>query len=113
MKKILIMEDDADTLDIIGITLEENGYEVRQSRKKLSLGRIIELLPNLILLDDRDHGDMCLALKRNSLTKHIPIILLSTNPDIEHIATTCKADGFVSKPFDINRLEGKVKEMLR
>ncbi len=58
-----------------------------------------------IRLPGRSGTEICKELK---LTSSIPILLFSTSADEEKIVKECKADGFISKPFDMNELIGAV-----
>ena len=51
MKKILVIENDAGILDIVGIIFRDKGFEVLASKTKIPIERIIQQMPNLILLD--------------------------------------------------------------
>jgi DNA-binding response OmpR family regulator len=68
--------------------------------------------PHLILLDIRlagkDRRDICKWLKEHPDMKHIPIILISGNRDIENIHKECGADDFIVKPFDLTDFLAKV-----
>lgn len=69
--------------------------------------------PDLILLDEwlnECEGHLlCTELKDMHETKHVPGIILSTANNIEEIANTCKAEGFVNKPFDLDKLLEEVE----
>jgi CheY-like chemotaxis protein len=114
LKKVLVIENDLDTLDLIGFLLEDSGYKVLPSEKRVPIERVIEQDPQLIIIDyflnDGYGNEICLALKANPLTKHIPVVLISTSPKIKQIAIDSFADGYIEKPFDINDLERIVRE---
>jgi DNA-binding response OmpR family regulator len=113
--KILIIEDDIDIQSIITHILTDEGYEVMATshchNEHLTLYNA-----DLILLDERvnkKEGHMlCKELKDIHTTQHIPVIILSTAGNIEEIARSCNADGFVPKPFDIDELVLEVKRVL-
>lgn len=109
-KKVLVVDDDNDILDVIRIILEDEGYEV----STLDNGREVpeELannMPDLILLDvmlcGMDGRDICKSLKSHSLYKLIPIIMISASHNLQGLLDEeGAADGFISKPFDIDNL---------
>lgn len=107
-KSVLIADDDEDILDMMEMVLETEGYSVNTIIRAEEVLAIKEDLPDLILLDiwmsGVDGRDICRYLKSQPLTKHIPIILISANRDIEEIAITACADDFVCKPFDMDEL---------
>ena len=116
MKKILIIDDDKGLLDVFEMIFQEKGFEVISLPKKPSLDAIVEMNPNLILLDyllENELGnELCLRLKKKSATNHIPVILISAYPKLKDVATRCQADDFVSKPFDVTDLENKVDSLI-
>ena len=107
MKKLLIIEDDRDTLDVLGVILEYNNYEVIESPKKMSLRDIVQINPNIIVVDymlaDGLGSDLCLQIKTDPSTKNIPVILCSASYKIEQIALDSRADAFIAKPFDLDQ----------
>lgn len=116
MKKILIVEDDVNTLDWIGFLVEDIGYEVLKSLSRPSLSSIIEQQPALVLVDywlsDSYGSDICLELKSNPATKNIPVVLMSVAFQLPQIASECHADGYILKPFNLRDLENMVKDIL-
>lgn len=116
MKKILIIEDDIDTLDWLGFFVEDLGFKVLPSLSKPSIESIIEQQPALILLDywlhDGYGSDICLELKANINTKNIPVILMSVAFQLPQIARESLADGYILKPFNLADLENLVRENL-
>ena len=115
MKKLLIIENDRDTLDVLGVILEDNDFEVIQSQKKLSLQEIEQINPDVIvidhLLDDGFGGELCLEIKSTFATKNIPVILYSASYKIEQLAKDNYADAFISKPFDLDNFLQIVNEL--
>ncbi|MDR3694244.1 response regulator [Mucilaginibacter sp.] len=108
MKKVLVIEDDADTAQCINYLINDLGFKYEQSDSILSTIDIIKTNPDVIILDyylPNGHGSqLCLALKSNLLTKEIPVILMSTHPNLKNISQTCGADAYLEKPFDLNKL---------
>lgn len=113
-KKILISDDDEVILNVMGIMLEMAGYSVTKMIRGEEVLAINEDLPDLILLDiwmaGVDGKDICRQLKNQPLTKHIPVILISANRDIEAMAKQAGADDFIPKPFEMDYLLKKVAQ---
>ncbi|WP_299290751.1 response regulator [uncultured Mucilaginibacter sp.] len=111
-KKVLIIENDRDIRDIISYVLEDKGYEVIAA-EPWPVNRLHTYNPDLILLDEwlneREGHLLCTELKDMHETKHVPVIILSTANNIEEIANSCKAEGFVNKPFDLDELLEEVQ----
>jgi DNA-binding response OmpR family regulator len=113
-KRILLLEDEKDILELIQEILEEEGYNVIAFNHYESVEEIIEFAPQLILLDIRlsnGYGHLlCGDLKANPKTSHIPVILVSGAGNLEKIARDYNADNFLAKPFDMEDLIGMVKQ---
>jgi len=114
-KKVLIIEDDPGIQELIGYILESEGFEVLASSHNFSAD-LSTLQADLILLDEwvnKKEGHMlCKEIKQIHTIGHIPVIILSTAPDVAEIAKTCKADGFLAKPFDIDDIVSLVNKVL-
>jgi CheY-like chemotaxis protein len=115
MKKILLIEDDPDTSELMGFLLQRLGFEVSFSYDVLPVSEILEIQPNLIIMDHRLNtgfgGVLCRSLKNTSSTQLIPVMMLSASHDIQEIAETCGANAYLSKPFDISRFETAVYQL--
>lgn len=115
-KKILIIDNDSDILTLITFILEDKGFEVVASLSGSILDSVLEINPNLILLDDwledLNGHELCSILKRTPETQHIPVILISASIDLEQVSKDCFADGYIEKPFNIDLLERTINELL-
>ncbi len=115
-KTILVVDDDEGIIEVVQIVLESEGYDVRTSLTGDFLCQLDYTLPDLILLDvlllGEDGREICRALKNNSRTAHIPVILLSAHSDASKVADASGADGFLEKPFDLDELTEAVKKHL-
>lgn len=113
-KKILIIEDDPDILDMMAIILRDEGYEVVTALNCGLLDNVASLNPDLILLDNRLYeelgADACRQFKSNPDTVSIPVIIVSANLYLERLSKISLADGFIAKPFDIDELIAVVKK---
>lgn len=110
---ILIVDDDEDILDMLMLFLEECGYRVQTSTDGAYLHTFSQGMPDLLLLDiwlsGYHGGDLCRQLKSQPATRHLPILLVSANRETEAIAREVGADGFISKPFDLDYLLSTIK----
>ncbi len=111
--KIIIIEDDIDTLDIMTYILSEEGYEVIAAKNSGPLKQIQVHQPILILLDnhlaDGSGYDLCHKLKNDPDTMKFPVAMVSANLNLEKMAKECLADAYLKKPFDIADLIELVK----
>ncbi|MCC8408227.1 response regulator [Mucilaginibacter sp. UR6-1] len=117
-KRILIIEDDPDILELLNLILNEEGYEVVLSENGEASYHLTEIMPDLVLLDinlknSGQNGDaICSRIKNHPKTKRLPVVILSAERDLAAISRSCGADGWISKPFDILKLIRRVKALL-
>jgi two-component system phosphate regulon response regulator PhoB len=116
-RKIIIIEDDPDILDIMAYILAEEGYDVLTAKDGAPLQNVHTYNPALILMDNRLTGgqgkDFCRKFKNDPATRHYPIVLVSANVGLEQMARESGADGYLKKPFDISELVDLVKKFAR
>jgi two-component system, OmpR family, phosphate regulon response regulator PhoB len=114
-KKIIVIEDDNDILDLMQYILEGEGYQVIASNYAGPLSDIIKHKPNLILLDDRLRDGsgraLCAEIKSRPDTTHIPVVLVSATTDLAKVAQESKANTYLTKPFNISDLISVVKKL--
>ncbi len=90
---------------MVAFLFENNGYEVVQSAKELSVEEIVKIKPHIMIIDYMVNGapgnDICIKLKENEQTGQIPIILYSANLTVDKISQKSCADGFIAKPLGL------------
>lgn len=117
-RKILILDDDEDILDVLSFLLAQDGYEIRASRNGENIWDAIKhLSPDLILMDlmlaDLDGRSICRAIKENPATQHIKVIMISARTDLRPTPGKPGApDDFIAKPFDIDKVLKKIEKQL-
>ena len=115
-KKILVVDDDVDILEIVSMVLEEKGYSIVKSLTSDVLDELGVINPDLIILDNTigacSGSELCKELKANDSQKHIPVILCSAVDDLDMISKSCKANTFLAKPFNLNELDKVVASMI-
>lgn len=109
MKKILVIDDDADILDVVRETLLYERFEVQTVNNSKNVMAVADKFqPDLILLDyrlrDGDGGDICCALKKHKLFSHIPVVLFSAYVNAENELAAFGSDAVITKPFDLEDL---------
>jgi two-component system response regulator VicR len=113
MKKILIVDDDADILYVLKQLLTRRGFEVKMHSTGLNVPEVVlAFQPDLILLDillpGKPGTEICKELKQSHC--EIPIILFSAHQQYDlNFLARFGADAFIRKPFDINDLVNTVK----
>ena len=117
-KKILIIEDDSDMLELLKIVFRDSGFDVIFSKTQLDTDYIQVIHPDLILLDVRLKGssrsgfDICKDLKANPQMGSVPVILCSGEYNLPEIAQECHADMYIQKPYDVISLMLQVNKYL-
>lgn len=115
-RKILVADDDEGILDALQLFLEDVGYEVETAINGATLRDFPGGLPDLLLLDIWMSGwngrDICIALKSNEATSHLPIILVSANKETGKMASEAGANDFITKPFDLDDLLHKIEQYI-
>ena|SRR5688572_16028816 len=106
MKKILIVDDDEDLVDLAKYILVTKGFHVRTQYSGSNVPDVVRCYnPDIILLDIRLYGEsgteICKVLKRRYST---PIILFSADTRAGEAFADCDADGFLAKPFNLTDL---------
>ena len=119
-EKIVVIEDEADILEVIQYNLKREGYQVLTSRDgEEGLGQVREQAPALVLLDlmlpGLDGIEVCKQLKQNPVTRAIPIIMVTAKGEESDIVLGLGvgADDYVAKPFSPKELVARVKAVLR
>ena len=116
--KIFVTEDATDLLDITKAVLTRKGFEVEtHAHCEDALKKIKTFEPQLLLLDVFLNGidglDICRQLKTMPHTKHIPVLIFSSYPQIgERVIYEYGADDFIAKPFEVNDLVSKMHSIL-
>ncbi len=118
--RLLVVEDERDTADMLIAYFEAQGYEVMAAawgQDGVHIAR--EKRPDLILLDirlpDIDGFEVCRQLRSDRRTESIPIIFLTEKRErIDKLSgLTLGAVDYITKPFDIQELRLRVRNVLR
>ena len=119
-KRILVVDDEIDLVEMLSIRLEANDYEVFAAYDgQEGLDKARTLKPDLIILDlmlpKLDGFKVCRMLKFDEKYKQIPIILFTARAQESDIklGKEVGADAYVTKPFEPDILLGKIKELLK
>jgi CheY-like chemotaxis protein/MinD-like ATPase involved in chromosome partitioning or flagellar assembly len=117
--KILIVDDDIDSLKLIGLMLQRHGYEVVAANAgNQALAKASAEHPSLIILDvmmpDMDGYEVCRRLRANPETRAIPIIMFTakTLVDDKVAGFEAGADDYLTKPTHPAELASRVKTIL-
>ena len=119
-KHILIVEDEQPIREMISFALAGVGYEVREAADaRQAQAAISERLPDLILLDWMLPGisgiDFARRLKKEDLTRELPIIMLTARAEEEDKVQGLESgtDDYITKPFSPRELVARIRAVLR
>lgn len=120
MNKILVVEDETITSDMLRRYFEIVGYEVINAMNgAAAIAKAEAEKPAIIILDinlpDIDGYEVCRRLRANALTKHIPIVFLTQKDDRRDRLAGLElgADDFLTKPFDVEELRLRVHNIIQ
>lgn len=115
--RILIVEDDPHTLELLKQSLEEDGHVCRSSQDLRDALRQLQLeLPDLILLDRvLPGGDGLGLLQKLREVSSLPVLMLTSlsSEDDRVEGLERGADDYLAKPFSLRELKARVQALLR
>ena len=115
---LLIIEDNIDMRSYLCYILHDkyNLIEAKDGEEGLELA--VTYVPDLIICDvmmpNKDGFETCTLLKNNSLTSHIPVVILTacSLDEQKAIGYNCGADAYISKPFNAELLNARLQAIL-
>ncbi|KAF0091605.1 MAG: response regulator with CheY-like receiver domain and winged-helix DNA-binding domain [Fusobacteria bacterium] len=117
LKKVLVVDDEANIVDVIKSYLENSGYEVLVAYNGAKAIQIFEKeSPSLIILDlmlpDINGQDVCKTIRKRS---NIPILMLTAKVEEDDLlkGLDIGADDYMTKPFSPRELVARVAALLR
>ena len=118
-EKILIIDDDLDTLRLVGLMLQKQGYSIMAaSSGQQGLDMAFENPPDLVLLDvmmpGMDGYEVAQKLRETPLTANIPILMFTAKSQLDDKVTGFEAgaDDYLTKPTHPSELQAHVKALL-
>lgn len=119
-KRILLVDDEAFTLDILRLALPTTHYQLSYvNSATAALEAVYDAQPDLVLLDVVMPGmsglDVCRLLKNTPETSHIPVIMLSGLDSKSDVAEANRAGacGYICKPIAITDLQWQIESHLQ
>ncbi len=118
---ILIIDDEPSVTKMVGLQLKNAGFKkvLSENDANKAMHRIIEILPDVIILDIRMPGVNGLEILRlvrdNAVTANIPVLIMTSNNDeqIRLAALKLRANDFLLKPTSTAELETRVANSLK
>src|SRR5512135_511445 len=118
-QKILVVDDDRDSLKLIGLMLQRRGYQISVAQTGAqALVKAENESPDLIILDvmmpDIDGYEVCRRLRVNPQTARLPIIMFTAKTQVTDKVAGFQAgaDDYLTKPTQPRELFGHVKAVL-
>ncbi|UCD14892.1 MAG: response regulator [Candidatus Omnitrophota bacterium] len=118
-KKILLVDDEPELVDLVKMRLETNDYEVitaydGQEALRKARGQNPDLIILDLMLPKMDGYMICGLLKKDARYSKIPIVMFTARAQVEDkvLGENLGADAYLVKPFDPTVLLSKIKELL-
>jgi CheY-like chemotaxis protein len=118
-EKILIIDDDVDTLKLVGMMLQKQGYKIIASTNgRQGLDQAVSENPDLILLDvmlpEMDGYQVAKQLRAHPVTAETPILMFSAKTQLDDKVSGFEAgaDDYLTKPTHPTELRAHVKALL-
>ncbi|MDD5207961.1 MAG: response regulator [Elusimicrobiales bacterium] len=118
-RRIVMIEDSKAASTVLKEVLEAEGHTVFHAADGVAgLALARREKPDLVLLDlllPKLNGyDVCNALMRDNLTRHTPVLIISTldTPESIEKAKSCGARNFMKKPYNLEDLLREIKRLL-
>src|SRR6202161_623243 len=120
MKRVLLIEDDRDIVELVRYNLEREGFQVAAATDGASgLAQIRKTPPDILLLDlmlPKLSGlDICKEIRRDTSLNRLPILMLTARGEEADrvVGLELGADDYVTKPFSPRELVARIKALLR
>ena len=118
-EKILIVDDEVETIRLISLVLQRQGYQVISATNGSSgFDLAVKEIPNLILLDlmmpDIDGYQVTRQLRENPATANVPIMIFSAKGQVEDRVTGYESgiDDYLTKPVHPAELVARIKSLI-
>lgn len=116
-KKILIVDDDQDILEALEIYFSDLGFLVIKNNDGKNIQELVkQVMPHILLMDmllsGIDGAKLTKELKEDKRTKDVPILLLSAHPNAKIKAEESGANGFLPKPFELDKLLYEIEKFI-
>ena len=119
-KKILVVEDDDDIMELISYNLKREGYSVvKAASGEEAVKQAQSASPDIVLLDlmlpEMDGLEVCRRLKADAKTKNVPVIMVTAKGEESDVVAGLElgAEDYVVKPFRPKELVARVRAVLR
>ncbi len=119
-KRILVVEDDEDILELVTYNLVREGYQVNGvTNGEDALREAFDTPPDVIILDlmlpGIDGLEVCKSLKSDARTANVPVIMLTAKGEESDVVSGLElgADDYITKPFSPKILIARTRTIIR
>jgi two-component system, OmpR family, phosphate regulon response regulator PhoB len=120
MKRVLLIEDDRDIVELVRYNLEREGFQVAAAGDGFTgLAQVRKSPPDILLLDlmlpNLSGLEICKEIRRDQALNRLPILMLTARGEEADrvIGLEMGADDYVTKPFSPRELVARIKALLR
>ena len=120
MKRVLVIEDDKDIIELVRYNLEKDGFQVASSVDGATgLAQVRKTPPDLLILDlmlPKQSGlEICKEVRKDVSLNRLPVLILTAKGEEADrvVGLELGADDYVTKPFSPRELVARVKALLR
>lgn len=115
-KRVLIIDDDKDVLDVMEEALTYEGFDVHAVLETDDIFALLDQYrPDILLIDyllrGVNGGELCSKIKKNPKTSGLPVVILSAYPKVVDSLGYRDCDKFIPKPFNLNELVGHINQL--
>ncbi len=113
MAKILVVNNDFDTMTLLQVWLQRKNYMVKYTGDGEEVQHIVKSFNPDVILIDILRSDVAEKLKDNEVTRDVPLLIMTGYTIPKNIINLDKANDTIEKPFDLTLLEKKIENLLR
>ncbi len=120
MKKILVIDDEPDIVELVSYNLKKSGFDVDHALDgEVALKKLNSFKYDLVILDlmlpSIDGFQLCNYIRNNPKLSRLPIIMLTArNDEFDKVhGLEMGADDYITKPFNPKELVARVKAVIR
>jgi two-component system, OmpR family, response regulator VicR len=117
-KRILIIDNDESVLEVLQEIFKNDGYETDCYGQVEDIFKLVDdFKPDLVLLDyilpGINGGELCAQLKKDPVTRHIPVVICSAYPQVMLSLGSYGCNAFISKPFELRDIVMQVDDCIK
>jgi twitching motility two-component system response regulator PilH len=117
-KRILIIDNDESVLEVLQEIFKNDGYETDCYGQVEDIFKLVDdFKPDLVLLDyilpGINGGELCAQLKKDQVTRHIPVVICSAYPQVMLSLGSYGCNAFISKPFELRDIVMQVDDCIK